>query len=829
MAGTGQDGLPVARLVETLTRRIAPAASSGAAEFAMRILGSMLRSPEVAALDEGTVCDAVARALSEQGGDVERFQTLRRRFLSLELYRHKADLLYLLLLLNEDRGTSREGLELVRPLPATLSSAIAPSAAQLPRAAPLAVPSTAGRDSSGGGGGGGAPRSEMGVAPAPPDAAQARKFKHFSVDGTTSFEVSEQLLVRDMVYVFQGIDGAYVKFDASRDVFAVVPGAELPPSTRTLVSQLGEMGWLYRKVSGVMERSLARESLGRVGQGFCFALQDELTDYFKLLAVLEAQINHGALERREKRHEDGPPSGGHASSTLTLRRLLVWTQDPLQRLRLMATLADSVEGLRGGALVSAVAMHGRHGDPFVHHFVEQVLRRLAAPLFEMIQKWVLEGALNDEFGEFFVEGDSGVSADRLWRDKYCMRDRMVPSFIGEDLARKILQIGKSINFIRHCCDDSEWITGAGSSAVGRAGAVVGDATSGEGDLLEFDQTEQLQALVDRAAEAANRRLVRLLHEKYNLMEHCSALKRYVLLAQGDFAQQLMNEVGHKLDEPASKQFHHNLVASLEAAVRSSNAQYERKDIISRLDIKLMEPSPGDDGWDIFSLLYHIDTPINAVITDEAAQRYLQVFGFLWRLKRVEWSLCETWSRQMTATHHLGRSQPQLRHALHRCHVLRHDMLHTVSTLSNYMMFEVIETSWVAFTRAVAAAMDMDALIAAHEAFLSSVMERGLMSGATEVLKTPLNMLFDDVLHFVRVQEQLYTDAQAEVAAQRRAKASVAERIEAVSNARLAVRPPLMCDSPPPRANRNNVLCRVTGGRASMATGRQKMPRNASRK
>ena len=36
---------------------------------------------------------------------------------------------------------------------------------------------------------------------------------------------------------------------------------------------------------------------------------------------------------------------------------------------------------------------------------------------------------------------------------------MVPSFIPVDLANKILVIGKSINFMRKCCNDTEWVLG----------------------------------------------------------------------------------------------------------------------------------------------------------------------------------------------------------------------------------------------------------------------------------------------------------------------------------------------------------------------------------
>ena len=42
------------------------------------------------------------------------------------------------------------------------------------------------------------------------------------------------------------------------------------------------------------------------------------------------------------------------SSALTLRRLWVWSQEPMQRLRLMASILDSTKGLKGATLASSV-------------------------------------------------------------------------------------------------------------------------------------------------------------------------------------------------------------------------------------------------------------------------------------------------------------------------------------------------------------------------------------------------------------------------------------------------------------------------------------------
>jgi gamma-tubulin complex component 3 len=126
--------------------------------------------------------------------------------------------------------------------------------------------------------------------------------------------------------------------------------------------------------------------LGQVGQSFCHALNLELSEYFRLVAVLSAQVDHDAETRQR---------AGAGVSALTLRKLLVWVHDPLEKLRLIARLIDSVDGLRGGALASAIHSHVLHGDPAVREYVQNVLKAVAAPIFRMIQRWVFEGELDD--------------------------------------------------------------------------------------------------------------------------------------------------------------------------------------------------------------------------------------------------------------------------------------------------------------------------------------------------------------------------------------------------------------------------------------------------
>lgn len=62
------------------------------------------------------------------------------------------------------------------------------------------------------------------------------------------------------------------------------------------------------------------------------------------------------------------------------------SQDPLERLQLMAVLVDSVGigSLRGGNLASGLHTHLKHGDPLVKALVSKTLRRVCAPLTDMV-------------------------------------------------------------------------------------------------------------------------------------------------------------------------------------------------------------------------------------------------------------------------------------------------------------------------------------------------------------------------------------------------------------------------------------------------------------
>ena len=72
-------------------------------------------------------------------------------------------------------------------------------------------------------------------------------------------------------------------------MFCLQAGVSKP--VRQLVSKLGECGWLYNRIRTYVQSRSADKAFGLIGQSFCAALHQELTEYYRLIAVLEAQVS----------------------------------------------------------------------------------------------------------------------------------------------------------------------------------------------------------------------------------------------------------------------------------------------------------------------------------------------------------------------------------------------------------------------------------------------------------------------------------------------------------------------------------------------------------
>jgi len=157
---------------------------------------------------------------------------------------------------------------------------------------------------------------------------------------------------------------------------------------------------------------------------------------------------------------------------------------------------------------------------------------------------------------------------------------------------------------------------------------------------------------------------------------------------------------------------------------------------------MLEYSHGEIGWDVFTLEYKVDAPIDTVLDPNSMEKYLKIFRYLWQMKRVEGALNKGWVRiaggsrkflhvpgkpvsifqSLTLTKNL-----ELEREWHKIRIAMAEMIHFVRQMQAYCHLEVIECSWkVLLDFLTRKEGDLDALIDAHRTYLDRMVKKVLL-------------------------------------------------------------------------------------------------------
>eukprot|EP01147_Barroeca_monosierra_P010880 gene10880-2955_t len=542
-------------------------------------------------------------------------------------------------------------------------------------------------------------------------------------------QLSEYQLVKDMLLVSQGLNGSYLKYNGHEQTFVVGPDYKVSQSQAHLVRELANSGLFFEQLKTFVDERSRDASYGLIGKAFCSVLREELTEYYRFITLLEAQLHMRTCMCESvllfiqlffwvEKIQPQPDR----SASMTLRRLLVWMQTPLQRLKALTEILYICAGVRGGQLLSEVFRFTLSGNTRMQKLAREIMDRLMSPFLEMLNAWVYRGVLIDSTGEFFISSDPHIVADSQYQDAYAYWSRkygiskdMLPIFIGDDLASKVLLCGKSINFARVFCGVSEnfmhrmeakqsllkikWCAEAFRHCQLPGGDVVTDAYKLSSSML-----------------------LRILQEKHKLYIHLRAMRRYLLLGQGDLFMFLMEDMRSELDHPAEQLLRHNVTGILDGALRTSNARYDDSEVLARIDVTLLEHLPHEKGWDIFSLSYATDGPISAVLP----------------------------------FHHMRSYQQEIQPVLRNLHLLGSEMGHFVKQIQHYLLFEVLETQWKQFIEDAEKAPDLNAIIGAHDKFIGSIQTQMFLTPNAQEKLSQLRSIFDQVIEFQNHHRELHS-------------------------------------------------------------------------
>ena len=562
-----------------------------------------------------------------------------------------------------------------------------------------------------------------------------------------SLEVQEAAIVEDLLFVFMGYEGQYIRFakaynpDEERDrltgpTFRIAPG--LDPSLHDLTQSMLKLATYYSALEAFVDVQ-SREEFGAVSHALCASVRKFLQDYLVMIAQLETQFL--------------------TSDTFTVHVLNIQTVPTQQMMLQLYSLAQELlkknalldeesdesdddaddyenilENLRdggdlvpgnmtgkklckGGVAIGLVTrrLESMSGDPAARALLTTLLRDASRPYMVMLNEWLHHGGINDPHSEFLIKEQKSIRRERLeqdytdeyWERRYTIRDHDVPPQL-ENVKEKVLLAGKYLNVVREC----------GGVDVSK---VVQDVPT------SFDDPRFLEN-VNNAYAHANESLMQLLLTTHALPARLRSLKHYFFLDPSDYFNYFLELGASELRKPVQKVNTSKLQSLLDLVLRQpgsivsldpfkEDVKVEMNEITLTKSLQRVvnitgieqgealqplanQPTENDKnavGFTSLQLDYMVPFPVSLVISRKTVWRYQALFRYLLSLRYLESQLSTTWQTQTRGISwgHKGGSR-NLEIWKRRVWTLRARMLVFVQQLLYFCTAEVIEPNWTRF-------------------------------------------------------------------------------------------------------------------------------------
>ncbi|KAK9516417.1 hypothetical protein VZT92_024347 [Zoarces viviparus] len=248
----------------------------------------------------------------------------------------------------------------------------------------------------------------------------------------------------------------------------------------------------------------------------------------------------------------------------------------------------------------------------------------------------------------------------------------------------------------------------------------------------------------------NKAVVDYFFVELGVERHFEALRHFLLMEDGEFAQSLSDLLFEKL---GSGQTPGELLTPLVLnSILSKALQYSLHGdtplagnftFALRFLPETFHPH-APDSLNCLELRYKVDWPLNIIITDSCMNKYNRLFSFLLQLKHMVWSLREVWFhlKRTALVNGAGRSVQ-----FHQLQLYRHEMQHFVKVMQGYIANQILQVSWSEFTAKLASASDLDAIHRTHADYLNRAIFRGLLTEKAAPVMNIIHSIFSLILKF----------------------------------------------------------------------------------
>ncbi|KAF4554009.1 Gamma tubulin complex component N-terminal-like protein [Elsinoe fawcettii] len=570
----------------------------------------------------------------------------------------------------------------------------------------------------------------------------------------------EALVVDDLLYVFMGLEGQYIRFAddykpeeekhrLAGPKWQLVPG--LDPSLRDLVLSMLKMATHYSAVEEFIEIQ-GRQECGMVNHALCAAMRKIMKDYMILVAQLEYQMltNESFTLHVMNIHTRSMSrilAQLYYVATEILRENSMLEEENdldasddfeniLESLREGNDAGSGKKVCKGGAVIRLISkrLHTMSGDPAAREVLTTLLRECSRPYMAMLNEWLHHGNVRDPHQEFLIKEQKSIRRDALeqdytdeyWEKRYTLRNDVIPPQL-EAVKDKVLLAGKYLNVVREC------------GGVDIAKDMDEDASVPH----SFDDSRFLEN-VNLAYAFANSSLLTLLITTHELPARLRSLKHYFFLDRSDFFSYFLELSNSELKKPAKSVNTGKLQSLLDIVLRQPGS-VAAEDAFKE-DVKVIMSDIGLTGWlmqvvsvkgldadngslssytpashsttsadkkdiigfDALTFDFMVPFPLSLVISRVTLTRYQLLFRYLLSLRHLETLLTSSWHEHIkTEAWRHKSSSPEIEQWKRRAFTLRSRMLCFVQQLLYFCTSEVIEPNWTSFMSRVRAAEEAE--------------------------------------------------------------------------------------------------------------------------
>ncbi|KAI0478789.1 Spc98 family-domain-containing protein [Xylariaceae sp. FL0804] len=558
-----------------------------------------------------------------------------------------------------------------------------------------------------------------------------------------SLEAQEAAIIEDLLFVFMGFEGQYIRYSYSynpneeRDrlqgpEFKLQPG--LDPSLQDLTYSMLQMATHYSALEMFVDVQ-SREEHGTVNHALCAAVRKFLQDYLIMVAQLETQFLTNETFTLHLLNVHTLPTSQMMSQLYSLAMELLKRNALLDEESEEESDPDDIENIlenlkrggdlvpgnvagkkicKGGVVIGLVSkrLESMSGDPAARTLLTSLLRDASRPYMGMLNEWLHHGEIKDPHSEFLVKEQKSIRRDRLeqdytddyWDRRYTVRENDIPPQL-QGVKDKVLLAGKYLNVVREC----------GGVDVSK---VVQDVPTSFDDPRFLDN-------VNNAYAHANESLMKLLLTTHALPARLRSLKHYFFLDPSDYFSYFMELGASEMRKPVKSVNVIKLQSLLDLVLRQpgsivsldpfkEDVHVEMNDVslikmlqrvvnitgieqgeaLQPLSNQPLENDKNAVGFTSLQLDYTVPFPVSLVISRKTVWRYQALFRYLLSLRYLESQLSTTWQTHNTGIVWCHKSSTRkLEFWKRRVWTLRARMIVFVQQLLYFCTLEVIEPNW----------------------------------------------------------------------------------------------------------------------------------------